>query len=106
MKRKMIKALEAAAENILTSGLKCSGNYVCVILEKMECDEADGAKEFFLRMCSFRNESFRYFDKYCGTFNGASEEACAYDYVVANQHRLMAIALAITLLRDRDFSLE
>lgn len=106
MKRKMIKALEAAAEDILTSGLENSGNYICVILEDMECVEADRAKEFFLRMCSSSNESFRYFGKHCGTFNGASEEAGAYDYAAANQHRLMAIALAITLLRDRDFSLK
>lgn len=106
MKRKMIKALEAAAEDILSNGLNFSSNYICVFLQDLRSVEARKARKFFLRIYSENGRSFFYFDKFCRTFNGASEEVGVYSYVAANQHRLMAIALAITLLRDRDFSLE
>lgn len=95
---------KAAAEIACRSNFGESSNYVCCALEDQETRAADRAKDLFLRTYASMagSESFTFFGEYCGTFNGASYDAVAdrYNYRDADEHRLIALALLITLLED------
>lgn len=87
---------------------RTSMNYICLDFSEQDTAAAIEAKRLFLSVYGDRgSEFFVFFGTPYGTFNGASSykegQDIHIDYHAADEHRLMALALLITLLEDGFF---